>query len=72
MAIRFASALDMLRAEQERQAEAARLAEKMVANEMAVKAAKVANKHGQYADKDKRRAYMREFMRAKRAAAQET
>ena len=28
--------------------------------------AKVANKHGQYADKDRRRAYMRDYMRAHR------
>lgn len=30
---------------------------------------KVANKHGVYADKDKRRVYMRELMRKKRAEA---
>jgi hypothetical protein len=57
MAIKFPSALEALVANEPTQ-------NKKVANKALVK---VANKHGVYSDKEKRREYMRNYMRAKRA-----
>lgn len=57
MAIKFPSALESLVANKEPE-------KKKVANTVTVK---VANKHGVYADKEKRRDYMKNYMRAKRA-----
>ena len=40
----------------------------VVANSTPDKVANISTRHGQYADKDKRRQYMREYMRADRAS----
>jgi hypothetical protein len=41
----------------------------LVVNRVVANTDVVANKHGKYADKDKRRGYMKEYMRQKRASS---
>ena len=70
MAIKFASALDVLTAKSsDTSLPVVANNIKSVANKSENNLGLVANKHGKYADKEARKIYMRDYMRKKRSSA---